>query len=591
MRRLLIIVPAILLFSTILSAQEWNDVRSPNLHILTNGSTKQATNALWKLEQLRVVFGHQLNRGKLNKNRPLLILGLESPAEVRELAGDAKPVPGGFAYSADDRNYLVIDLSATDWSGIYRAYALLLLDANYPRTQSWFDEGLAQYIGGLDIESKQISEGIPSRIANEVKTGELLPVEKLIGPNAQAPQFAATSYVFVRWLIENGEFENAGPYFNQVMNRSVTPENAFQQVFSVTPAEMDAVLAKYRTTLGSKAVAPTAEVDTLSFVPTKVADGEVKAIKEQVKLEQPSLQAAAFDALLKMQAQNADNVEVHRGLGIAYLRRGDMQNFADHIRRAIEIRDDSGMMHYFVAVWRNRGSREAVQVDSEGPTIMMQCEKALDLDPELAMAYQLLSEGQMATRHPEKALTTIRKGMLLAPRDERLMLTFASAQIANSKYDEVRGLLKFLETSENKSVSSRATEMMASANRLRKSEAHWTEQGMKYSDPTNPKWKPKEEEATAPKTEEKPAEVTKPDTRKTEYLKGTLVSVMCPDTRSAMLTVVANRKTWKFAVPDRSTALLIGADKFDCDWKNVRVSVNYRASGAAQGDLVSLEVD
>jgi hypothetical protein len=221
----------------------------------------------------------------------------------------------------------------------------------------------------------------------------------------------------------------------------------------------------------------------------------------------------------------------------------------------------------------------------------MQCQKALDLDPELAMAYQLLSEGQMATRHPELGLTTIRKGMSLAPRDERLMLTFASAQIANSKYDEVRGLLKFLASSENKSVASRATEMQASASRLRKSEAHWAEQGMKYSDPTDPKWKPKQEEASATKTEEKPAEEAKPDTRKTEYLKGTLVGVMCPDTRSATLTVVANRKTWKFAVPDRSTALLIGAEKFDCEWKNVHVSVNYRASGATQGDLVSLEVE
>jgi hypothetical protein len=45
------------------------------------------------------------------------------------------------------------------------------------------------------------------------------------------------------------------------------------------------------------------------------------------------------------------------------------------------------------------------------------------------------------------------------------------------------------------------------------------------------------------------------------------------------------------SVPDRSKAVLIGADNFQCEWKDVPVSVNYRASGAQQGDIVSLEVD
>jgi len=35
---------------------------------------------------------------------------------------------------------------------------------------------------------------------------------------------------------------------------------------------------------------------------------------------------------------------------------------------------------------------------------------------------------------------------------------------------------------------------------------------------------------------------------------------------------------------------VIGADQFSCDWQNLRVSVNYKPGGAADGDLVSLEV-
>lgn len=582
---------ATVICSSSAQAQEWNEVRSQNLRMLTNGSTKQASAALWKLEQARVVFGHLLNRSKLNRNRPLVLVGLQSASEVRALT-NAELVPGGFALSAKFRNYLVGDLSAPDWSGLYRAYALLLLDANYPRTQPWFDEGLAEYIAGLNIESKQITEVAPSQLGNELKSEPLMPLQVLLGPDASSqPHFEATAYVLVRWLIENGQFENAGPYFNQVMNQSVPPANAFQQAFSIAPTAMDEALAKYKASLGPKLVAQPMELDTLSFVPTKVVPDEAKAMLAEVKLEQPATEAQAFATLQQMQQQNPDNVEVHRGLGLAYLRRGDLQNFADHIRRAIEIRDDSGLMHYLIAVWRNRGSSEGIQVDSEGPTIVMQCEKAIDLDPELAPAYQLLAEGLVATRHPDKALQTIRKGMALAPRDEHLMLTFASTEIANSSFDQARGLLKFLQTSDDRSVATRAKEMLASATRKKKSEQELAEQAQRYTDPTDPRWKPKEDSATAEKPETEGTAEAKPDTRKTEYLKGTLVGVQCPDERSAQLTVVANRKTWKFNVPDRSKVLLIGQDKFECSWKNVQVSVNYKASGAGTGDLVSLEVD
>jgi hypothetical protein len=36
--------------------------------------------------------------------------------------------------------------------------------------------------------------------------------------------------------------------------------------------------------------------------------------------------------------------------------------------------------------------------------------------------------------------------------------------------------------------------------------------------------------------------------------------------------------------------LLIGADAFSCEWNNRAVSVNYKARGMSDGDLVSLEV-
>jgi len=55
--------------------------------------------------------------------------------------------------------------------------------------------------------------------------------------------------------------------------------------------------------------------------------------------------------------------------------------------------------------------------------------------------------------------------------------------------------------------------------------------------------------------------------------------------------VSSAKKTWTFNVADRSKALLIGADNFECGWKDVPVSINFKSNGGQQGDVVSLEVD
>lgn len=600
MRRLLIFAPAILVLLTLLSgfalSQEWIDVRSTNLRMLTDGPAKPAREALWKMEQARVVFGHLLNRDKVNRNRPMLIIGLQSPSAVRALVGNATQVPGGFALSAEDRNYLVLELSATDWSGIYRAYALLMLNANYPRTQPWFDEGLAEYVAGLTIDPRQIQEGAPSEAAQTLRSGAPMPMEQLIAPAAEtSPQFRAKAWLFFRWLVDNGQMENVGTYFNQVMNRGVAPVTAFQQSFSETPQQMDVTLAKFETAaLAPKPIYKPVELDQQTFVVTKYPESEARAIEAQFKLDMPTQSEQGFNTLRQMLMQDPNNVEVNRGLGIGYLRAGDLRSAADHLRRAIEIRDNDALMHYLIGVIRNRGSREAIQVDSEGPTIEMQMKRAIDLDPELAEAYQLLAEGELATRHPAKALDSIRTGMTLSPRDEDLMLTFASVQMANSKYDEARGMLRFLQASHDPQISKRAGEMLVSATHLSKSEQHWAEQGMKYTDPTAPQWRPtktEEEAAAEAAANDKPVNEAKPDMRKTEYVKGTLLSVQCPDEKNATLTVSAGKKRWTFKIADRSKALLIGVDNFQCSWKDVPVSINYRASGMNEGDLVSLEVD
>ncbi len=573
-------------------SQDWVSVHSPNLRIITDGDTKSAQTALWRLEQVRTQFGLLMNRKKVNRNRPLLIIGLRNETELNSFAGGKTTLPGGFAFSAPDRDYLVMDLSAPDWSGVFRGYTLLLLNANYPRTQPWFDEGLAQTLAGLNATEKSASFGAPADVARALQSGSMRPVSELISGNAHpSPEFRAASWLLFRWLQESNQLEAAAQYFGQVMLQNVPPEQAFTQTFSISPKDLDAALQKFRTTaLQPKRVDVPAPLDKTTFASNKLSEVDARAFRAEYRIEDPNQQEQALAELKQLLANNYDNAEVNRGLGIAYLREGDLKTAADYIRRAIQIDDSSAEMHYLLAIYYNQGSRGAVQVDSAAPTILLQTEKAVAIDDQFADAYALMAQAQVSMQSTAKAVQNMKRALALCPRDQNLLLEFAGVEIANSQFADAKGLLNFLKTSDNKEVAQRATAMLANADKQRKTENKFASQG--YTDPTTDKWKaPSDTAANAAATPDDHSESTaKPDARKVEFLKGTLLDVQCAE-RSATLKVSSGKKTWTFNIPDRSKALLIGADSFECGWHDVPVSINFKASGNATGDIVSLEVN
>ena len=80
------------------------------------------------------------------------------------------------------------------------------------------------------------------------------------------------------------------------------------------------------------------------------------------------------------------------------------------------------------------------------------------------------------------------------------------------------------------------------------------------------------------------------DRRAAKFLQGLLLRVDCSQSPAAVLTVATGGTTLKLRTADYKSLLLIGADSFSCAWNNRAVSVNYRAGGLSDGDLVSVEV-
>jgi hypothetical protein len=80
------------------------------------------------------------------------------------------------------------------------------------------------------------------------------------------------------------------------------------------------------------------------------------------------------------------------------------------------------------------------------------------------------------------------------------------------------------------------------------------------------------------------------DRRPVQFAKGRLVSVDCSQAPVAIVTFSTGAKTMKLRTENCKALLLINADQFSCNWANRAASVNYKAGGKSDGDLVSLEL-
>jgi hypothetical protein len=80
------------------------------------------------------------------------------------------------------------------------------------------------------------------------------------------------------------------------------------------------------------------------------------------------------------------------------------------------------------------------------------------------------------------------------------------------------------------------------------------------------------------------------DKRPAKFARGRLVGVDCSQSPAAVLTVASGGVVLKLRTSDYKSLLLIGADAFSCAWNDRSVSVNYKAGGLSDGDLVSVEM-
>jgi hypothetical protein len=178
-----------------------------------------------------------------------------------------------------------------------------------------------------------------------------------------------------------------------------------------------------------------------------------------------------------------------------------------------------------------------------------------------------------------------------SPRNDSYQLLLAQAYLEAKKFNEATPILDRLKLSQSPEIAQAASKDLTDLPFREKYGVPPEEAAARKQPSSTASNGSSEDEDDQPASIRKPAE-TEPtiDKRAVKFLKATLVSVDCSKAPTATISVAEGNRILKLHTPDYKSIPVIGAQAFSCGWKGIRVNVNYRPSGLASGDLVSIEI-
>jgi hypothetical protein len=619
----------------------WIRVDSSHFSVLTDANEKKRREVNVRFEQMRVVFSQLLLRNRLNMPKPIDIIALRSDEEYAKVAParQGEGLGAAFFIPGDDRDYFVLNLSQEDsWRAVSYEFAQVLLNYNYPPAQDWFDEGLAEYFSSLHLTDKQMQlggdpkTGSPAKSFVDLLSGstwlslpELFSKHETSGASEgkRGTLFEAESWIVMHYLLNMDKLSATGTYLGLVENEKQPVEQAIQNAYGMTAAQLEKAVKDYFHSLvpalqAQVAGKPTGTGGPLSPVPAPltadliatstppVLAPEAQALVAEMSRRLPEHRDQTLKILEAItQDPNTDSVVARRALGCDAMDRKDFDGSIDQLGKAAALDAKDPWTHYYLSLWKYREAQSSGHETRGLANLQQDLHIVLDWDHEFVEAYSMLAMAQMEGGGLRTASDSIRAAIQLAPRNQRYLLQLATIYMAGKNWDAATALLERLANGSDPEVAETARKDLQDLPTLKKygilpqlPAPNQTAQttpapSTSAAQPATPK-KTTNNAERAKETNEENQDQAPPepqiDKRPISYLKGKLVSVDCTQAPIAVITISAGIRTLRLRTADYKALILVGADQFSCDWTDRLISVNYKAGGKADGDLVSLEM-
>jgi tetratricopeptide (TPR) repeat protein len=628
---------------------KWQEYRSAHFVVITDAGDKKGREIVVRFEQMRAVFAQLLARKRIGMPLPLTIYALRNDKQFFQMApvhsGQPISVPGFFVFG-QDRAYIVLNAFEEEpWRAVAHDFAHYLMNYNYPPVQPWFDEGFAEYFSSIRPDDKHYELGSDpeltlgyeedvlgdqTQVRNRPRSlTELLnqPVwmtvpdlftarhEITLGAEGtHRTLFYAQSWITVSYLMNKSKLSELGTYFDLVENQKSPVDQALQQAFGLSAAQFGQAIKDYYHSLGQlqgdleAAQQPGAlnrraeiyqfpallgpdEVD-ISAKPVSEIDARARLAEVMVRLPERRQQGLnELQAVLAMKDKNGqpiDNEIAHRALAWVAIERKDFQEAAEQLAAAAALNPSDNWLRYYLSLAKYRQAQANHQEIQGLANMMTDLKVTLDWYPEFAEAYNMLAMARLEGGGTNSALDAIRAAIALSPRNQQYIFNLAQVYVAQKKWDSAQAIFERLTSSLNPLIAAAARAQLQDLATEKK-------YGISPNSPkrvfqSSPFDELTQEAQRRSQTQTQVQQDIALDKRPTQYLRGRLLSVDCSQAPAAVLRVETGSKTLQLRTADYKSLLVIGADSFSCEWRDQKVSVNYKARGASDGDLVSLEL-
>ena len=632
---------------------KWIEVHTAHFSVLTDGGEKRGREVALRMEQMRSVFGELLMKDKLKMSVPVTVIALKSDKQYGLVAPTKQNMAGGFYVPGYDRVYIVLNLFEMEpWRAIAHPLGHYFLNYNYPPAQGWFDEGMAEYFGAVQI-GKEINIGGDPELAPEWH--EDIFDNMMRDPNlpqsltqlANSPvwismvdlfamkhdgsglhegshntMYYAQSWMVMHYLLSKKKMPEVGTYFDLVLNQKVPVDKAIVQAFDLTPSQMEEAVKAYFKSLGSnlgvaldqakKPVANPGDIpqpdhfpapfgtDEVGMAVTSVPEPEAKAVIGDVMARIPEHRDQALRDLQQLAADPKGNEAARRGLARDHLEQKLFDSTSEELDKATETNPRDPWIWYYRSVLKYRKAQSTRQNMQGLANLMQDLRAVIDWYPDLADAYNMLGVARVEGGGIISALEAQKQAIALAPRNLEYQFNLGQIYVAGKKWDQAREVFTRLKEGSDRQASSAAKKQLEDLATLEKYGVRPQRPGETEapagaaSTPSAPASAPKpstdaSEDADS-EAAPKPPPVKPGSTGPVLFLKGKIVTSDCTQTPEAAITVLSGMTTYTMHVSDYKTLVVVGEDQFSCDWKNRPVSVNYRATGKREGEVVSIEV-
>jgi tetratricopeptide (TPR) repeat protein len=437
--------------------------------------------------------------------------------------------------------------------------------------------------------------------------------------------YYAQSWMVVHYLVNKKQLPQAGAYFDLVLNQKVPVEKAMVQAFDMTPAQFEESVKTYFKSLSGLGIAldeskkpildPVDQQqpdhfalpfdgDDIGMVVSPVKDEDARALIGDVMARIPEHRDEALRDLWRLTTDTKDNEPAHRGLARDHIRQKKFDAAADELEKADDLNPHDPWIWYYRSVLKYQKA-QATRQPMQGLANMMQDLRAVtDWYPELADSYNMLGMARVEGGGINSALEAQRQAIALAPRNFEYQFNLGQIYVAGKKWELARDIFMRLKAGSDRDAAIAAKQQLDDLDTLQKygvrpqragedaapSGAASTPEALANgSAPKSSATSDVDEDADSD-TPQKPAPVKPGAIGPVQFLKGKIVSSDCSKSPEATVTLLSGMTTYKFHVSDYKTLPVIGEDQFSCEWSNRLASVNYRAAGKHEGELVSIEL-